>query len=367
MGAPTDRSIHFVNALFRRSLVSWFKRDGRKLPWRETTDPYRILVSELMLQQTQVATVLERYERWFNRFPTVNALAEAPESAVLHEWQGLGYYQRARNLHRCARTIVDHFDGVFPATVRELSSLPGVGRYTVGAIMSFAFDRPAPIVDANVARVLSRLIDLEEPIDRGSGKKVLWDAAARHAAGPQPGLLNSALMELGALICVPRKPRCVICPVREFCRARDPESLPKKSPRPAIERRIERYLFIQRSNQILVQQNVGKRWRGLWSLPQRLGTGASDNLAEPIVALRHPITRFVVQLEVFRGSPPSILEEGQRWCSINELDQLPMPSPHRRALEQALDLARGAERSAYPWDENDGCWSRAQSLPLSRL
>jgi A/G-specific adenine glycosylase len=223
--------------------------------------------------------------------------------------------------------------------VQELSSLPGVGRYTVGAIMSFAFDRPAPIVDANVARVLSRLIDLEEPIDRGSGKKELWNAAAHYAAGPQPGLLNSALMELGALICVPRKPRCVICPVREFCRARDPESLPKKRPRPAIQRRIERYLFIQRLNQILLQQNSGKRWRGLWSLPKQLGPAICDHSAEPILTLQHPITRFVVQLEVFPASPPRVLEEGQRWCDLEELDDLPMPSPHRRAVQKALSLA----------------------------
>lgn len=340
MGTPEDRSTHFSNAEFDRSLVAWFKRDGRKLPWRETTDPYRILVSELMLQQTQVATVLERYRRWFDRFPTVNALAEAPESAVLREWQGLGYYQRARNLHQCARMIVDHFGGVFPATVQDLSSLPGVGRYTAGAIMSFAFDRPAPIVDANVARVLSRLMDLQRPIDGGSGKKELWDAAARYSAGTHASLRNSALMELGALICIPRKPRCVICPVRTFCRARDPESLPKKRPRPVIERRIERFLFIRRFNQILVQQNTGKRWRGLWSLPKRLGTETCDNSAEPIVTLRHPITRFMVRLEVFQAAPPSVLEEGQRWCAIQELDELPMPSPHRCAVQRALSLGR---------------------------
>jgi A/G-specific adenine glycosylase len=339
VGTPEDQSTHFPNAEFRRSLVSWFKRDGRNLPWRKTTDPYRILVSELMLQQTQVATVLERYRRWFDRFPTVSALAEAPESAVLHEWQGLGYYQRARNLHQCARMIIDHFGGVFPTTVQDLSSLPGVGRYTAGAIMSFAFDRPAPIVDANVARVLSRLMDLQRPIDGGAGKKELWETAARYSTGAQPALLNSALMELGALICIPRKPRCVICPVRTFCRARDPESLPKKRPRPVIERRIERFLFIRRFNQILVQQNAGKRWRGLWSLPKRIGTEIGDNSAEPIVTLQHPITRFVVQLEVFRASPPSVLEEGQRWCAIQELDELPMPSPHRRAIRRALGLA----------------------------
>jgi A/G-specific adenine glycosylase len=344
---PKDRSAHFESTAFRRALSSWFKRNGRKLPWRETSDPYRILVSELMLQQTQVVTVLDRYRRWFDRFPTIDALALAPESAVLHEWQGLGYYQRAINLHRCAQTIVEDFGGVFPRTIQQLSHLPGIGRYTAGAIMSFAFDRPAPIVDANVARVLSRLMNLNEPIDESDGKGKVWDAAARYVDGPRPGLLNSALMELGALVCAPRKPLCISCPVRTFCRAKHPESLPKKHPRPATERRVEKYLLVQKVDKILLQQNSGKRWRGLWSLPlEPAASEIRDDLAKPIVTLQHPITRFIIQLEVFQASPPRLLKQGQRWYALRELDDVPMPSPHRRAIRKALDFVATRQQNS---------------------
>ena len=244
---------------FRTALVAWFRREGRKLPWRKTTDPYAILVSELMLQQTQVTTVLAYYQRWFERFPTIQKLANADETEVLHAWQGLGYYNRARNLHRCSKIIATDLSGRFPSSVDELLKLPGIGRYTAGAIVSFAFDRPAPIVDGNIARAVSRLLNLQEPMDQSRGSRIIWDSAYRYVQGTSPRLLNSALMELGAMICLPRKPLCVLCPVRSFCRAKDPESLPKKRERPKIEEKTESHFFALKDGSILLQQSPGKK------------------------------------------------------------------------------------------------------------
>src|SRR3981081_2153924 len=162
---------------FRRALADWFVRDGRNLPWRETRDPYRVLVSEVILKQTQVQTVIDFYKRWLERFPTLFDLAQADEREVLRSWEGLGYYNRARNLHRCAKIIVFERNGTFPSTVEELLLLPGIGRYTAGAVRSFAFDLAAPIVDGNVARVLSRVLNMQLPIDQASGKEIIWSAA----------------------------------------------------------------------------------------------------------------------------------------------------------------------------------------------
>ena len=207
---------------FRRSLHRWFRLRGRDLPWRRTHDPYAILVSEFMLQQTQVATVISYYQRWLDRFPDFAALARAKESDVLHAWQGLGYYARARHLHAAGKFVRENFGGELPADVARIAQLPGVGRYTAGAIASFAFDLPEPIVDANIARVLARLTNWEIPIDTSVGRAHLWQTAT--ALLPTTGVRehNSALMDLGAMICLPRQPRCAECPVRSFCRAERP-------------------------------------------------------------------------------------------------------------------------------------------------
>jgi A/G-specific adenine glycosylase len=318
---------------FRLALKDWFQRHGRQLPWRETQDPYRVLVSELMLQQTQVAAVLPYYLRWLERFPTVTDLARADEAEVLRAWEGLGYYSRARNLHQCAKIIVDQRNAVFPSSVDELMTLPGVGRYTAGAVRSFAFNLAAPIVDGNVARVLSRILNIQTPIDEASGKALLWEAAENYAAADHPRLLNSALMELGALICLPRKPLCVICPIRSFCRAIDPESLPKKRDRPQIEVRKEAYFWSIRNHAILLAHNRGKRWRGLWTLPKLADPGAR----RPEITVIHPVTRFLIHLEVYRLDPPATFELDQKWIRFDSLPDLPMPSPHRRAIKILIE------------------------------
>jgi A/G-specific adenine glycosylase len=324
---------------FRSELVGWFKRQGRPLPWRGTCDPYAILVSELMLQQTQVSTVLAHYQRWFERFPTLRDLARAEQSEVLHAWQGLGYYKRARNLHQCAKIILVDWNKKFPSAVNELMRLPGVGRYTAGAIASFAFDLPAPIVDANIARAVSRLLNLQEPVDQPRGSRVIWGFASLYVQGHHPGLLNSALMELGATICVPRKPLCGVCPVRSFCAAIEPESLPRKRERQKIEKTTESYILALKEGRILLHQNLGKRWHGLWSLPVLVPnqqSGQCIDLHRPFLSFSYPITRFVVRLNVFLSEPPVSLSSEQAWHGLELLDSIPMPSPHRRAIEQSV-------------------------------
>jgi A/G-specific adenine glycosylase len=296
-----------------------------------------------MLQQTQVATVTGYYQRWLDRFPTVGDLADAEEASVLVAWQGLGYYRRARNLHRCAKIIVRQFAGHFPSTVDELMQFPGIGRYTAGAIVSFAFDRPAPIVDANIARLLTRLRDIRQPIDTARGRKMLWELAERFARCTDPGLSNAALMELGAIVCMPRNPHCRDCPVQTFCLAKDPKALPRKRRRPSIEQRNEDYFFAERDGQVLLERRAGERWQGLWTLPL-LSQAAGAMLSEPaFVRLRHPITRFTIDLRIFVREAPVNLGDGQEWKPLASIEDLPMPAPHRRGLKLAL-----LKRSASP-------------------
>lgn len=327
--------------LFRRRLISWFRENGRDLPWRRTTDPYAILVSEMMLQQTQVATVLPFFLTWMQLFPDVNALAAAREADVLNAWQGLGYYARARNLHRAAKVVVEKHAGVFPREAEQLRTLPGIGRYTAGAVATFAFDQPAAVVDANVARVLARLTDLHVTIDSGAGQRALWSCAAALQPRKSARLFNSALMELGALVCVPREPDCPSCPVRGMCRATDPGSLPRKKPRRKTERLTETCVLIATGSAVLLQQETGRRWRGLWRLPPAEG----GDRGVPLIELEYPFTHHRVTLKVFSGAPAEELGPNQRWFSHTELPA--MPSPHRRALLALLSPAPPLDAPAH--------------------
>ncbi len=315
--------------LLRRQLARWFRAQGRDLPWRRTRDPYAIMVSEFMLQQTQVVTVLDFYTRWLARFPDFITLAAAVEADVLHVWQGLGYYSRARNLHRAAQQVVERHGGVLPDDLAAIAALPGVGRYTAGAIVSFAFDHATPIIDANIARVLARLLNLQEPIDTTHGSEILWQTAA--ALLPKRGgrLHNSALMELGALLCTPRKPQCFICPVRAHCAAEDPPSLPRKKPRRKTVALIEDCAWIVRDGQFLLTQQTGPRWRGLWKLPVLTEPARSAKL---LLALNYPFTHHRITLSVFATSAPATLAVEQRWWALNEIDTIALAAPHKRAI-----------------------------------
>lgn len=326
---------------FRKALLEWYRAEGRRLPWRETDDPYAILVSEFMLQQTQVVTAIPYYRRWLERFPTVEALASASTQDLLALWQGLGLYRRAHNLQRCARVVVEKWGGVFPRSVEGLRELPGVGRYTAGAVASFAYNLPAPVVDGNVARVLSRLLNLREPVDTPVGQAILWDAAERIARCEQPRLVNNALMELGATLCKARNPACGRCPVRRACRATDPETLPHKRPRPPTQVRVERYWWFYDGVRVLLEQRqAGARWGGLWTLPAfdagdlHLPAGSAT-----FVSLRHHIMRLLVDLQVVRGDHASLPQPpaaSRLWQPVTLLGDVPMPTPHRRVIGLAL-------------------------------
>jgi A/G-specific adenine glycosylase len=316
---------------FRARLARWFKARGRDLPWRRTQDPYAIMVSEFMLQQTQVATVLDYYRRWLERFPDFATLAAATEDDVLHAWQGLGYYSRARNLHRAAQAIHAQYGGRPPNDPALLTALPGVGRYTAGAIATFAFDRPVPIIDANIARVIARLLDLQEPIDTTRGSEILWNAAAMLLPKERGRLHNSALMELGALVCSPRNPSCLLCPVRVHCRTQSPESLPRKKPRRKTVSLTEDCAWIVHKGRLLLEQQTGPRWRGLWKLPPLTERDAKPKL---LLSFDYPFTHHRVTLSVFTASKPPVLSPSQQWIPLSEVSAIALASPHRRAIQR---------------------------------
>jgi A/G-specific adenine glycosylase len=313
-------------------------KDGRDLPWRRTTDAYAILVSEMMLQQTQVATVIPYYERWLDRFPTVAALAEAEEAEVLAVWQGLGYYARARNLHRAARAVMERHEGVLPAEVAALEALPGIGRYTAGAIATFAHDRAVPAVDANIGRVLARLFDIREAIDAEEGKSAVWEAAERLLPERGGRTHNSALMELGALVCTARTPDCGGCPVQGYCAAERPELLPVKRPRRATVRLLEICAWVRTSRGVLLERQDGARWKGLWKLP-RLASAPAE--AEPLWEGVYPFTHHRVTLQVYpEPAGRRKLAETQAWVPLHRLDEIGLAAAHRRAVTALLQMGK---------------------------
>jgi A/G-specific adenine glycosylase len=289
-----------------------------------------ILVSEFMLQQTQVATVIPYYHEWLRRFPNFVTLARASENDVLHAWQGLGYYARARNLHATARAVVDRHIGRFPRSIEQMRRLPGIGKYTAHAIASFAFNQSVPIVEANTARVLARLFGFREPIDCDAGRETLWQYAASLLSKSNARNYNSALLDLGALVCLPREPKCNICPAKEFCRAKNPVALPIKKSRPRTKRIIETHAFVFRQGKILLEQS-STRWRGMWILPP-LETSAPG---QPIHISTFPFTHHRVTLLVYRHAAPKRIAPGQRW--FESIDHVAMPSPHRRAARSLVN------------------------------
>ncbi len=256
---------------FRSALRRWHARGGRDLPWRNCRDPYKVWISEIMLQQTTVAAVKPYFERFLNRFPNVAALAAANEEDVLRLWEGLGYYSRARNLRKAAQAIIAN-GGEFPQTVEQLLQLPGIGRYTAGAIVSFAFDRPAPIVEANTLRLYCRLLGFRGDPRSTNGQRLLWSFAEKLVPTKSPGEFNQALVDLGATICTPSEPRCDECPVASCCRALAEQAqaeIPIPKPRPEITETREAYVAIVSSGRYLIYRRPeGQRWAGMWDFPR---------------------------------------------------------------------------------------------------
>jgi A/G-specific adenine glycosylase len=294
-------------------------------------------VSEVMLQQTQVAAVIPYYNEWLRRFPSAALLANASEEDVLHAWQGLGYYSRARNLRAAAIAIRENHGGRFPSSPDSIRQLPGVGRYTANAVATFAFDQSVPIVEANIARVLSRLFDLQTPIDTSAGRERLWSTASRLLPRKNAAEHNSALMELGALICRAR-PSCGHCPVKDFCRTTDPASLPRKNPRPALELRTENHSFVVHHGRVLLEKS-SDRWRGMWILPRLRRVTAKPT---PTHRSEFAFTHHRITLAIYNQAGPGRTTGAQRWFAIRDLPSIPLPSPHRRALTDLLASNRAS-------------------------
>jgi A/G-specific adenine glycosylase len=320
---------------FRRSILHWFRHHGRDLPWRKTRDPYSILVSEFMLQQTQVATVIPYYDKWLRRFRDFASVASASQNSVLHAWQGLGYYSRARNLHATAKIVQARYRGVLPSDIAAIRKLPGVGRYTANAVATFAFNQPVPIVEANSSRVLARLFDICVPIDSAIGREKLWEYAAQLVPKGNAARFNSALIDLGALVCLPDKPKCNVCPVKKICRAKKPEALPIKKSKPRTKRLIERHAFVVSNGRVLLEQSSA-RWRGMWTLP-RLKRQA---FGRPLYRSTFPFTHHRIAFVVYRRATPNRIAPTQQW--FESIDHIAMPSPHRRAVQALLSAKQAA-------------------------
>lgn len=316
----------------QKELHRWFKREGKNLPWRKTKDPWAILVSEIMLQQTTVAAVISnrRFEKFLEEYPNLREIASADEAQLLKSWEGLGYYNRVRNLQKAAKAVLEKYDGLFPLSAVELEALPGIGKYTAGAVSSFAFNQPAAIVDANIARTIARLFNYEAEIDSSTGQKIIWNWAAQLLDKTKPRLFNSALMELGQTYCSPKKPNCMSCPVANFCQTTDPESLPKKKPRKTFEKIQEHAILNLRNDKILLVKEDGSRRKGFWRLP--LATEDEVAHLKVISTHRYTITYHKVTVLLYEAK---LYEDGE-WVALSDLKTIPIATPIRRIIEGAI-------------------------------
>lgn len=378
---PPERRAHKTH-LIVRSLLTWFSHNARNLPWRQTLDPYAIWVSEIMLQQTQVKTVIPYWNRWMRALPTVQAVARAKTETLLKLWEGLGYYTRARNLQLAARAILKEHGGVFPRDFEQILALPGVGRYTAGAISSIAYNSSTPILDGNVIRVVCRLFGIGGNPAKAVTKTRLWQLAedlvqqasrevkdyhtwrARRCAG-NCSMLNQALMELGAVVCTPRNSRCETCPVRSHCQALRSDqvaNLPRPKPRVrALQRRLAVFVATCRGKILIQRRPADSLNGGLWEFPHaefdptqanlpdlvRSLVGAVSRRSTALCTIRHSITRhrFTAEahwIEIARK--PGRVQSGARWVRLQRARALPFTAAHRRILE--CYLAQTKERFA---------------------
>ena len=353
-----------MNAEISRRLLDWYARHARSLPWRDrTADPYAVWVSESMLQQTRVETVIPYYDRWMARFPTLAALAAAGEQDVLQVWEGLGYYSRARNLHRAARQVMAEFNGHLPANRADLEKLPGIGRYTAGAIASIAFGLDEPALDGNIRRVYARLFNVEIPARSPEGEKRLWELAAEHLPPGQAGDYNQALMDLGATVCTPRNPSCLLCPLNEICEARQlgvQEERPILTARAPIPHYTVTAAVLRRDGTVLIARRPSQGLLGgLWEFPGGKLEPGEDSAAGPAPrdprgighgdrgwpagqgVYRHAFTHFRITLHAFHcvltGGEPQPLEASElRWVPPAGLKQFPMGKVDRQISQELV-------------------------------
>lgn len=347
----------------RMRLLAWFDEHQRTLPFRGTRDPYRVWVSEVMLQQTTVAAVGPYYERFISRFPDIRALANADESTVLRLWEGLGYYRRAGHLHAAAKQLVNRFGQNLPDDPEVWHSLPGIGRYILGAVLSRSFDRKLPIVEANSLRVLARLFGYQGDPRTGEGKKWVWAAAERVLPNERVGDFNEALMELGALVCSPDKPKCDECPLRRMCVAHREELqtlIPPRPVPPVVTEIQEVAVAIHRGGKLLLgQRPAGERWAGMWELPhgerkprESLARGATRKAldltgilidpAKDFAMVKYNVTRFQITMTAMaatgRGRPIATFHNKMQWFTDRELKSLPLPVPQRKLVSAFFRL-----------------------------
>ncbi|WP_347552473.1 A/G-specific adenine glycosylase [Pseudalkalibacillus hwajinpoensis] len=340
---------------FQKDLISWYQQEKRELPWRENQDPYRIWVSEIMLQQTRVDTVIPYFERFMNKFPTIEALAYANESDVLKAWEGLGYYSRARNLQSAVREVAETYNGTVPNNPDEIARLKGVGPYTAGAVLSIAYNIPEPAVDGNVMRVLSRIIGIWEDIAKPSARKTFEEATRQLISKKDPSSFNQGMMELGALICTPKSPSCLLCPVQDHCLAfqeGSQEELPikskKKAPRPvpiagvALQDSSGKYLIRKRPETGLLAS--------LWEFPnveltdvgpkeEQLKRHLHDmheveaTIEDEISSYHHIFSHLKWHLTIYKGKCNGLIEsENIKLVDVNEMNQYAFPVAHQKIV-----------------------------------
>lgn len=335
---------------FPTHLLEWYTSHARRLPWRGSSDPYAVWVSEIMLQQTRVETVIPYFERWMLRFPTLAALAQAGQQEVLAVWEGLGYYSRARNLQRAAQIVLTDYGGHLPSEASTLRRLPGIGRYSAAAIASIAFGANEAALDGNIRRVIARLFDVSEPARSPQGEQKLWDLARQHLPPGRAGEYNQALMDLGALVCLPRQPRCPECPLIEDCQAYRlglQEQRPVLPARPAVPHYTVAAAVIWREGQLLIARRPADGLLGgLWEFPggklqpgEDLPTclrreiqeelGVHIDVGRPLGVYRHAYTHFKVTLHAFEcelvlGEPQALHASELRWVKPAELPAFPM-------------------------------------------
>jgi A/G-specific adenine glycosylase len=331
-------------------LLAWYQTNKRMPPWRDHPDPYAVWVSEIMLQQTRVETVIPYFERWMHLFPDIRSLADASEQEVLNAWEGLGYYSRARNLHKAAKIVAEQYNGELPRDLDQLRALPGIGRYTLGAIASMAFGMDVSALDGNIKRVYARIFDVTVPVDTPVGEKILWQLADENLPAGHAGDYNQALMDLGATICVPKHPRCLICPVMKYCRARQSgtqNERPITSPKKDVPHYVHAAgVMIQRGSVLLAQRPSTGLLGGMWEFPNgrvdgdparelpdalkmgyklRVRLKRKAGKQEALGMVQHGYSHFSVTVHVFECELVSRPRETNlKWVSLNRLQEYPM-------------------------------------------
>jgi len=361
-----------MQAEITQKLLEWYHQHQRNFPWRQQPEPYAVWVSEIMAQQTRLETVQPYFQRWMERFPSIAALASASQQEVLNMWEGLGYYSRARNLHKAAKIIMQTFNGQIPTMRSELENLPGIGRYTAGAVASIAYGQDEAVVDGNIKRVYARLFQINEPVNKPAGEKIIWSLAETHLPEGQAGDYNQALMDLGATICLPRQPQCEICPLQENCLAFKNElarELPNKKQKPASPHyTVTAAVLHKENNQVLIAQRPQDALLGsLWEFPGGKRKNGETlkaclkreileelqckiKVGEKLGIYKHAYTHFKVTLhayhcELVSDSIHPQYHQAVRWVNISDLGEYPMGKIDRMISQQL-------QEKNQPWSQN---------------